>query len=68
MVTLLADNNAVETYRIASDGSQIATATIWDDDAPEMTITGNAAVTEDYSQTVSFTISTNVRPKDWYPI
>ena len=62
-VTLLADNNAIESYRIASDGTQIANATIWDDDAPEMIITGSSAVTEDYSQTVEFTISSNVRPK-----
>ena len=63
MVTLMVDNNAMETYQLVNDEAQVVKATIWDDDAPEVTIIGNAAVTEDYSEFVDFTISTNVRPK-----
>ena len=43
MVTLLAGGN---TYRIESDGSENATATILDNDAPELKIAGDGPITE----------------------
>ena len=45
-VTLQADQNTIELYRIKSDGTETATAVIWDDDAPELLIADGPAVVE----------------------
>ena len=59
-VELLPDDAAAHTYRIATDGTQIVTATIWDDDAPELKIVGDGPVTEGAVTNASFTISSAV--------
>ena len=45
-VTLRPDITAAESYRIPTNGSEIAIATIADDDTPELSITGVGPVTE----------------------
>ena len=57
MVTLLAGGN---TYRIESDGSETATATILDNDAPELKIAGDGPITEGAVTHASFTITSQV--------
>ena len=59
-VELLPDDAAAHRYRIASDGSQIVTATILDDDAPELKIAGDGPVTEGAVTHASFTITSEV--------
>ena len=67
-VTLLQDDAPTETYRVASDGRQLAKVTIWDDDAPELTISAGTDVTEGTDDKATFTITSNVMPKSAIPI
>ena len=59
-VELLGDDATLKTYRVATDGSQVAKVTILDDDAPELKITGGIAVTEGDGNTAGFTVSSAV--------
>ena len=59
-VSLIADDAIVQTYRVASDSSQTATATILDDDAPELKVSAGSPVREGSSETAKFTISSAV--------
>ena len=62
-VTLLSDTEDPATYLVASNGTQEAIGTIYDDDAPELSITTKTPnVTESSSTTAEFTISTEVSP------
>ena len=56
-VELLADNNTPKTYRVATDGTQVVTATILDDEVPELKISGGMAITEGDGNTAGFTVS-----------
>ena len=60
MVTLIEDDEASRTYRIATDGSQTAIGTILDDDAPVLKISAGANVTEGDGNTADFTIASDV--------
>ena len=51
-----------ETYSIASDGSETATATIWDDDAPELSIADGPTVTEGPNRMAKFPVTALVSP------
>ena len=59
-VTLLSDTEDPVTYLVASNGTQEAIGTIYDDDAPELSISAKTpSVTESSSGTTAdFTIST----------
>ena len=59
-VSLVADDATTQTYRIATDGTQTAMATIWDDDAPELKIAEDGPVTEGTATHASFTITSQV--------
>ena len=59
-VELLPDDAAAHKYRIESDGTEVATATILDDDAPELKIAGDDPVTEGTATHASFTITSEV--------
>ena len=59
-VSLIEDDAASRTYRIATDGSQTATGTILDDDAPVLKISAGTNVTEGDGNTADFTISSDV--------
>ena len=59
-VTLLGDDALDKTYRVATDGTQVATATILDDNAPELTISAGSPVTEYENVTANFTITSQV--------
>ena len=59
-VTLLEDDALDKTYRVATDGTQVATATILDDNAPELAITAGSPVTEDGNTTANFIITSQV--------
>ena len=56
-VTLLSDDALDKTYRVATDGTQVARATILDDNAPELEITAGNPVTEDDNTTADFVIT-----------
>ena len=59
-VTLLSDVALNKTYRVATDGTQVARATILDDNAPELEITAGNPVTEDDNTTADFVITSQV--------
>ena len=59
-VELLPDDASIPTYRIATNGTQIVMATIYDDDAPELKIAGDGPVTEGTATHASFTITSEV--------
>ena len=62
-VTLNDDSVDPITYRVATGSNARATATIWDNDAPELTIASGEPVSEGIiSGQAVFTVSTNVRP------
>ena len=60
MVSLISDDSAAQTYKIATNGSQTATATIKDDDAPELKISAGADVIEGDGNTANFTITSEL--------
>ena len=65
-VTLKADNEDPATYLVASDGSQNAIATIWDDDGDPTIIIGNAeTVTEGFDTHIKFPL-TSLVPSNSY--
>ena len=59
-VILLGDDANVQTYRVATTGSQSARAMVLDDELPELKISANNAVTEGLNDTADFTISSVV--------
>ena len=61
-VTLLDDNQQTLTYRIANDGTQIAYATIMDDEVPELSIVGNNPVTEGPNKFLNYTVNASFSP------
>ena len=63
MVTLLAETGGPTTYSVPSNGDEVATATIWDNDAPELTITSGGDVYESDGN-VRFAIQSRVSPND----
>ena len=62
-VTLNDDPASVQTYIVSTGDDKTAEATIWDDDAPELTIVAGPDVTEGNEDNVTFTIIANVRPR-----
>ena len=70
-VALNADSAPAQTYTVIAGDASSVTVTIWDDDAPELTITGGNKVTE--SDTVGspaqaiFTVHSPVLPNDGLP-
>ena len=54
---------SVQTYIVSTGDDKTAEATIWDDDAPELTIVAGPDVTEGNEDNVTFSIVTNVRPR-----
>ena len=63
MVTLLAETGGPTTYSVPNNGDEVATATIWDNDAPELTITSAGDVYESEGS-VRFAILARVSPND----
>ena len=61
-VSLLPDNNARETYRVATDGSQSVRVAILDDDVPILSIAGVEAVTEGIGRQAKYTITASFEP------
>ena len=70
-VTLNTDSAPAQTYTVIAGDASGVTVTIWDDEAPELTITGGDKVTE--SDTVGspaqaiFTVHSPVLPNDGLP-
>ena len=60
-VSLLRNDVPIELYKVATDGTQAVTATIIDDDAPELKISAGDPVIEGFDRTADFTI-TSVMP------
>ena len=58
-LTLVADDSAPTTYFVATDGTETVMATILDDDAPVLSITGGEDVTEGPNRYAQFTISSS---------
>ena len=61
-VTLHDDQSTIELYRINNDGSEVATAVIWDDDAPELLIADGPSVVEMAGRFANFPISAPISP------
>ena len=61
-VTLLAETSVVRTYQVKSDGTEEAIATIWDDDAPVISIANAPSVTETASAELRFPLTALVSP------
>ena len=61
-VALLAETGLVRTYRILADGTEDATATIWDDDAPVLSISNVSNITESVDAELRFPLTTLVSP------
>ena len=61
-VTLNDDPATLKTYIVSTRGDRIADVNIWDDDAPELTITAGSAVTEGADVKASFKIISRVLP------
>ena len=59
-IELLLIDAAIHTYQIATDGTQIVTATIWDDDAPVISIADAVAITESSTASVTFPLASLV--------
>ena len=59
-VTLLAEIGKVRTYRVLSDGTENATAAIWDDDAPVISISNAPNLTELTDSELRFPLTTLV--------
>ena len=59
-IELLLIDAAIHTYQIATDGTQIVTATIWDDDAPVISIADAVAITESSTASVTFPLTSLV--------
>ena len=61
-VTLLAETGLVRTYQFNSDGTENATARIWDDDAPVISISNAPNITELVDTELRFPINALVSP------
>ena len=61
-ITLDNDPATIDTYTVATGDDASAEATIWDDDAPELTILAGNAVTEGTDANASFRVIANVLP------
>ena len=61
MVTLLAETGGPTSYSVPSNGDQVATVTIWDDDAPELQISSNGNVNES-AESATFSVLARVSP------
>ena len=61
-VTLLAETSKVRTYQVQSDGTEDATATIWDDDAPVISIANAPNLTESTNAELRFPLTALVSP------
>ena len=61
-VTLLAETELVRTYRINSDGTEDALVTIWDDDAPVISIGNAPNLTESANAELRFPLTALVSP------
>ena len=61
MVTLLTETGGTTTYTVPTNGDESATATIWDNDAPELTIVSRGDVSESDGSVV-FTLFARVSP------
>ena len=59
-VTLLPDDANAQTYQVRTDGTQIAKATIYDDDTPELKISASGTLTEGDGNNADFTITSEV--------
>ena len=64
MVTLLAETSIVRTYQVQSDGSEDAVATIWDDDAPVISISNAQNITELANAELRFPLTALVSPNE----
>ena len=62
-VTLKDDPETVATYTVSTGADKSAEATIWDDEAPELSIRGGNAVTEGTNTKAVFRVISNVMPK-----
>ena len=62
-VTLNDDPATIATYTVSTGTDKSAEATIWDDDAPELTILAGNAVTEGTDASATFKVIANVLPK-----
>ena len=67
-VTLNDDPATPKTYNVSTGADKSAEATIWDDDAPELTIVAGLAVTEGENVKAKFKVISNVMPKTALPI
>ena len=61
-VTLLAETGLVRTYQLNSDRKEDAIATIWDDDAPVISIANASSVTESTNVELRFPLTSLVSP------
>ena len=61
-VTLLAETGIVQTYQVNSDGTEDALATIWDDDAPVISISNAPNITESANAELRFPLTALVSP------
>ena len=61
-VTLLAETSIVRTYQVNTDGTEDATATIWDDDAPVISISNAPNITELADAELRFPLTALVSP------
>ena len=62
-VTINEDQSTFKTYNVSTRGDHYAEATIWDDDAPELSISvssANATVAEAADAKAKFTITANL--------
>ena len=61
-VTLLGETELVRTYQVLADGTEDATATIWDDDAPVISISNAPDITELANAELRFPLTALVSP------
>ena len=62
-VTLNDDPAMIETYTVSTGDDNSAEAIIWDNEAPELTITAGPAVAEADNVKATFKVISNVKPK-----
>ena len=62
-VTLNDDPAVIDTYLVSTGADKSAEAIIWDNEAPELTITAGPAVTEADNVKATFKVISNVKPK-----
>ena len=67
-VTLNDDPATTDTYTVSTGTDKSAEVTIWDDDAPELTIVAGQVVTENSVKKATFKVISNVRPSQKIPL